>query len=89
MSSTRSTLEATLEAEIRRVAWTRQATLKQKATGGATPSSGKDLESCRRPLGRVAEVHGQRSAFLEQVAGWRQLAQQQSAQVPGDLPDWS
>jgi hypothetical protein len=36
------------------------------------------VESCRRQLGRV-QVHGQRSAFLEQVAGWRQLAQHQSA----------
>jgi hypothetical protein len=89
MTGTRSTLEVVLETEICRVAWTRQVALKQKASGGATPSSCKDLESCRRQLGRVAEVHGQRSVFLEQVAGWRQLAQHQSAQVPDDFPDWS
>jgi hypothetical protein len=78
MSGTRSTLEAVLEAEVRRVAWARQATLRQRASQDAGPSSGKDVESCRRQLGRV-QVHGQRSAFLEQVAGWRQLARHQSA----------
>jgi hypothetical protein len=80
MSGTRSTLEAVLEAEVRRVAWTCQATLKQRASQGAEPFSGKDVESCRRQPGRV-EVHGQISAFLEQVAGWRQLAQHQSARL--------
>ena len=78
MLGTKSTLEAVLEAEVRRVAWTRQAALKQKVSQGAEPSSGKVLGSCRRPLGRV-EAPGQRSAFLEQVAGWRQLARHQSA----------
>jgi len=82
MDDNRGMLEADLEAEVCRLARMRQEILRKRAVC-------KDVGSCRRPLGRVAEVHGQRSAFLEQVAGWRQLAQQQSAQVPGEIPDWS
>ena len=81
-------LEADLVAEVCRVARIRQETLEQRADQEAKPPACKEVGSCRRQLCRV-EVHGQRFAFLEQVAGWRQLAQQQSAQVPGEIPDWS
>jgi hypothetical protein len=39
----RRKLEAILEAEVRRVAWTRQAILKQRTDQGAKPSFGKTL----------------------------------------------
>ena len=80
MDDNRGRLEADLEAEVCRLARMRQEILRKRAVC-------KDVG--RRPLGLVAEVHGQRSAFLEQVAGWRQLAQQQSAIVPGEFPDWA
>jgi hypothetical protein len=79
-------LEADLVAEVCGVARTRQEILKQRAGQEAERHSRKEMGSGRRQLRRV-EVHGQRSAFLEQVAGWRQLAEQQSEQVPGEFPD--
>jgi hypothetical protein len=88
MSVNSGTLEADLVAEVCRVARMRQETLRQRTGQNKEPSPRNEMGSRRRQLCRV-EVHGQRSAFLEQVAGWRQLAQHQSSKPEGEFPDWA